>query len=58
VGEEKRYLLCADSVYYIPAVKKNGQYLNLLSMELIDDNMPTKQATAHITFPNRKHFDL
>ena len=54
VEQEKKYLLFSDNGY-ISAVKKAGQYFNLISMDLVDDN---KQATTGISFINKKHFDL
>ncbi|MEG2108132.1 MAG: hypothetical protein RR033_07050, partial [Clostridia bacterium] len=56
---EKRYLLKFDG--YIPAVKKNEKYINLISnseFEVSNGQITEKQQIASISFTNKKYFDL
>lgn len=51
VENERRYLLKDKEENYVPAIKKDGKYINLLSMEEMD--LPVdilKHATESITF--------
>jgi hypothetical protein len=60
-----RYLLHirneSGSWVYIPAVKTENNYLNLISMDEVaieDGCLTKKQAVAEISFVAKKHFDL
>ena len=62
IENEKRYLLESEGAY-IPAVKKNGGYLNLISMEIMEEYNPILKfdmyPTANISFaPNWQLFAL
>lgn len=56
IKDEKRYLL--ESVWrngYIPAVKRDGEFFNLFSMEIYNTSLPENQImTAQIGFGNEK----
>lgn len=64
--DAKKYLLHLSdenfNTYYIPAIKIENDYLNLISMEKLNigygDDFVKKQATLYISFINKKHFDL
>ncbi len=59
IESEKRYLLNFDG--YIPAVKKDGKFINLISnseFEVLNGQISEKQQIATISFTNKKHFDL
>lgn len=59
IEDEKRYLLNFDG--YIPAVKREGKFINLISnseFQVVNGQTTEKQPTAIISFTNKKHFDL
>ena len=64
ICDEKRYLLkiVQNGTYdYMPAVKRGNQYLNLVSMELMDyeSEFETKKyAVAHLGFIAKAEFNL
>ena len=64
IKEEQRYLLnlrFGGSSFFITAVKRNGNYINLISMgtmDIVDGQMTKKQAIACISFIAKKEFDL
>lgn len=56
IGDEKRYLLHVsdhDDTGFVPAVKRNGRYLDLVSLDYINLDLTTdgaSPATANISF--------
>lgn len=65
VGEdEKRYLIETPWHYCIPAVKRDGKYLNLISMELYDlweliyGDVPNGLEIGGLSFSFRTEYDL
>lgn len=59
IKDEKRYLLNFDG--YIPAVKREGKFINLISnseFQVLDGQITEKQPIAFISFTNKKYFDL
>lgn len=60
IENEKRYLLKVGRSEYIPAVKRNEKYLNLVSMEEIDylPESETKYAVSDVHFIGKSYFNL
>ena len=58
---EKKYLLCIYSGWYICAVKSGEKFINLVSsteFEVTNGEVPDKQATIYIKFIAKEHFAL
>ena len=58
---EKKYLLCIYSGWYICAVKSGEKFINLVSsteFEVTNGEVPDKQVTIYIKFIAKEHFAL
>lgn len=65
IENERRYLLCENNnsgcSFFVPAIKKNDKFINLISMEeftVNDGCFSQKQPNVNISFIANKSFDL
>lgn len=58
IENERRYLLRKDDFSFIPAVKRDNKYINLVSMEEMYLSSIMSEATANISFMPKSEFNL